>query len=195
MRAMSEDRWHQIERIYQDALKITPEKRDAFLKEACRDVPDLKRDVEALLAADSLTFMNRPARDAGAAPPTDLPVDASATVLVSGFELGSYRIEQRLGAGGMGTVYRATDMRLGRKVAIKVATSRYGERFQREARAISALNHPNICTLYDVGPNYLVMELLDGSTLAEEDPKRRHCSGASVTLRSANRCCFSRRPR
>jgi serine/threonine protein kinase len=192
MRAMSQDRGHQIQRIYQDALKITPEKRDAFLEETCRDVPDLKRDVEALLAADSLTFMNRPAWDAVAAPtdsrlriesplaegsdggaisqpPTsDFPVAPSAMVLVSGFELGSYRIEQRLGAGGMGTVYRAVDTRLGRKVAIKVATSHYGERFQREARAISALNHPNICTLYDVGPNYLVMELLDGSTLAEE---------------------------
>src|SRR5262245_9413679 len=160
---MSEDRWHQIERIYQDALKITPEKRDAFLEESCRDIPHLKRDVEALLAADSLTFMNRPAWDAVAA-----PTEASATVLASGFELGSYRIEQRLGSGGMGTVYCATDTRLGRKVAIKVATSHYGERFQREARAISALNHPNICTLHDVGANYLVMELLDGSTLAEE---------------------------
>jgi Tol biopolymer transport system component len=157
MRAMSEDRWRQIERIYQDALKITPEKRDAFLEETCRDTPDLKRDVEALLAADSLTFMNRPAWDV-----------ASAALLVSGFGLGSYCIEQRLGVGGMGTVYRAIDTRLGRKVAIKAATSHYGERFQREARAISALNHPNICTLYDVGPNYLVMELLDGSTLAEE---------------------------
>jgi serine/threonine protein kinase len=157
MRAMSENRWHQIERIYEDALKITPERRDAFLEEICQDSPDLKRDVEALLAADSLTFMSQPAWEA-----------AAATFLVSGFELGSYRIEQQLDAGGMGTVYRAMDTRFGRKVAIKVVTSHYGERFQREARAISALNHPNICTLYDAGPNYLVMELLDGSTLAEE---------------------------
>ena len=84
----------------------------------------------------------------------------------SGF--GSYRIQEPLGAGGMGTVYRAVDERLGRSVAIKVTKAPYSERFQREARAISALNHPNICTLYDVGPNYLVMELLDGPTLAEE---------------------------
>ena len=69
---MSDDRWDQLERIYKDALKITPEKRDAFLEEACRNVPDLKRDVEALLAADSWTFMNRPAWEAVAAPTESL---------------------------------------------------------------------------------------------------------------------------
>ena len=68
----------------------------------------------------------------------------------------------------MGTVYRAVDARLGRAVAIKVSAARYSKRFEREAQAISALNHPNVCTLYDVGPDYLVMELLEGSTLAEE---------------------------
>ena len=83
-------------------------------------------------------------------------------------QLGPYRIEGTLGAGGMGTVYRATDTRLGRPVALKVSTARYSERFQREAKAISALNHPHICTLYDIGPNYLVMELIEGSTLSDE---------------------------
>jgi len=68
----------------------------------------------------------------------------------------------------MGTVYRAVDTRLGRVVAIKIATERYSERFQLEARAISTLNHPHVCTLYDVGPNYLVMEFIEGSTLAAE---------------------------
>ena len=68
----------------------------------------------------------------------------------------------------MGTVYRAVDTRLGRVVAIKIAAKRYSERFQLEARAISTLNHPHVCTLYDVGPNYLVMELIEGSTLAAE---------------------------
>jgi len=67
-----------------------------------------------------------------------------------------------------GQVYRATDTRLNRKIAIKIAAERFSGRFEREARAISAFNHPNICTLHDVGPNYLVMELLDGSTLADE---------------------------
>jgi len=77
-----------------------------------------------------------------------------------------------LGAGGMGEVYRAKDTRLGRDVAIKVLPARFSsspelrERFEREARAISSLNHPRICTLHDVGPNYLVMELVEGDTLA-----------------------------
>jgi eukaryotic-like serine/threonine-protein kinase len=71
----------------------------------------------------------------------------------------------------MGTVYRAIDTRLGRVVAIKIAAERYSERFQLEAQAISILNHPNVCTLHDVGPNYLVMEFIEGSTLAAEIKK------------------------
>jgi serine/threonine-protein kinase len=79
-----------------------------------------------------------------------------------GTTVGSYKITSKLGEGGMGAVYRATDTRLGRDVAIKFSAERFSERFEREARAIAALNHPNICTLYDVGPDYLVMELVEG---------------------------------
>jgi eukaryotic-like serine/threonine-protein kinase len=86
--------------------------------------------------------------------------------LVAGDRLGPYEILAPIGAGGMGEVYRARDSRLNRDVAVKVSGERFGERFEREARAIAALNHPNICTLYDVGPNYLVMELVEGPTLA-----------------------------
>ena len=82
-----------------------------------------------------------------------------------GETIGSYHITAKLGEGGMGEVYRATDTRLGREVAIKVAKEQFSERFEREARAIAALNHPNICQLYDVGPNYLVMELVEGTPL------------------------------
>jgi len=82
-----------------------------------------------------------------------------------GTRLGPYEILAPIGAGGMGEVYRARDTRLGRDVAIKVAQERFSARFEREARAIAALNHPNICTLYDVGPDYLVMELVEGETL------------------------------
>src|SRR5438552_18924638 len=85
-----------------------------------------------------------------------------------GTQIGPYKIEKRLGAGGMGEVYRALDVRLGRFVAIKVSHERFTERFEREARAIAQLNHPNICTLYDIGPNYLVMECVAGKTLADK---------------------------
>ncbi len=87
--------------------------------------------------------------------------------LSSGSKLGPYEILAPIGAGGMGEVYRARDPRMGREVAIKVAAERFSDRFSREVHAVAALNHPNICHLYDVGPNYLVMELVEGPTLAE----------------------------
>src|SRR5579863_4888414 len=87
--------------------------------------------------------------------------------LSPGDRLGPYEIVADLGKGGMGEVWRARDPRLGRDVAIKVSAQQFTDRFEREARSIAALNHPNICTLYDVGPNYLVMELIEGPTLAE----------------------------
>src|SRR5271156_2059417 len=83
--------------------------------------------------------------------------------LSAGDKLGPYRVEAKLGAGGMGEVYRASDARLNRSVAIKVSNAQFTERFEREAKAIAALNHPNICQIYDIGPNYLVMEDIEGS--------------------------------
>src|SRR5438093_543373 len=80
--------------------------------------------------------------------------------------LGPYEIVAMIGAGGMGEVYRARDPRMGREVAIKVSAERFSDRFEREVHAVAALNHPNICHVYDVGPNYLVMELVEGPTLA-----------------------------
>src|ERR1043166_6421044 len=85
----------------------------------------------------------------------------------AGSQLGPYEIRERIGSGGMGEVYRATDTRLRREVAVKVSAERFSDRFDREARTVASLNHPNICTLFDIGPNYLVMELVDGETLAE----------------------------
>src|SRR5215471_7484995 len=93
--------------------------------------------------------------------------------LAVGDRLGPYEILSPLGAGGMGEVYRAVDTRLGRKVAIKISGAAFIGRFRREATAISALNHPNICTLYDVGPEFLVMELVDGEDLAARLRKGR----------------------
>jgi eukaryotic-like serine/threonine-protein kinase len=83
-----------------------------------------------------------------------------------GERLGPYEVLGHLGSGGMGEVYRARDPRLGREVALKISSERFSERFEREARVIASLNHPNICHVYDVGPNYLVMELIEGSTPA-----------------------------
>jgi serine/threonine protein kinase len=84
--------------------------------------------------------------------------------LVTGQKLGPYEILATIGAGGMGEVYRARDTRLGREVAIKVSQERFNERFDREAHVISSLNHPNICALYDIGPDYLVMEYVEGDS-------------------------------
>jgi serine/threonine protein kinase len=85
--------------------------------------------------------------------------------LAPGTRLGPYEILSPIGAGGMGEVYKARDTRLDRTVAIKIAKEQFSERFEREACAVAALNHAHICHLYDVGPNYLVMELVEGTPL------------------------------
>jgi len=93
---------------------------------------------------------------------TNGALDPPILQLVPGEQLGPYRVDAKVGAGGMGEVYRATDARLNRVVAIKVSAAQFSARFEREAKAIAALNHPNICQIYDIGPNYLVMEYVDG---------------------------------
>jgi len=158
---MTSGRQQQIEDLYRSASQQPAGQRGTFLAAACGVDLDLKAEVENLLAKDesSSRVPHLPADGASSGPTLSLRRYESS-------QLGPYRIEGLLGAGGMGEVYRATDTRLDRKVAIKISAEHFSGRFEREARAISALNHPNICTLYDVGPNYLVMELLDGSTLA-----------------------------
>ena len=153
MPAMDENRWQRVERVYQDAVKLPEAKRAVFIEESCKGDPDLQRQVESLLAAKPLTLLDRPVWDA---------VELSSTLAREGEMLGAYRIETPLGMGGMGEVFRAVDTRLNRKVAIKISSVRFSERFEREAQALSALNHPHICTLFDVGPNYLVMEYIEG---------------------------------
>jgi eukaryotic-like serine/threonine-protein kinase len=160
---MDSARFRRIEELYHSALDREPDQRDSFLQQACGNDTELRRDVRALLAKDVSTgvLVDRSAW-AGASEFAD-----RHTILKPGEALGPYEIAGVLGAGGMGDVYRARDTRLGRQVAIKVCRERFSDRFEREARTISALNHPNICTLYDIGPNYLVMELVEGETLRD----------------------------
>lgn len=158
---MTPDRFEQIEELYHAAREGTAEERSALLAQAD---PELRREVESLLREPpSGQFLDRPA--VWNAAPLWLE-DSTRTGLGSGVCLGPYRIESKLGEGGMGEVFRAIDTRLGRAVAIKTMREQFDARFEREARAISSLNHPNICILHDVGPNYLVMELVEGETIA-----------------------------
>jgi serine/threonine-protein kinase len=156
------ERLQQIENIFQEALQCPPTARDAYVREACRGDAELEREVSSLLANHNEDSKSESWPAAAAAQLIDLP-----TSLQPGQSLGPYRIESFLAAGGMGEVYRATDTRLHRQVAIKISAARFSERFEREAGVIASLNHPNICQLYDVGPNYLVMELVEGPTLAD----------------------------
>jgi len=156
------DRWRQVELLFQEALQRDPAEREAYVREACHGDSELQRDVASLLANHQEGTDLKPWAAAAAAALIGGPVS-----LEPGQCLGPYRIECFLAAGGMGEVYRATDTRLHREVAIKVSAARFSERFEREARVIASLNHPHICQLYDVGPNYLVMELVEGPTLAD----------------------------
>ncbi len=156
------ERWRQIEELYHAALEHPPDQRGSFLSGACRGDVELRSEVESLLARDSLTGRGI-LREPSTEPSTHT---IAAEPVKAGSMLGPYRIEASIGKGGMGQVFRAVDTRLGRKVAIKVSDKQFTERFEREARAISTLNHPHICTLHDLGTDYLVMEYVEGETLA-----------------------------
>ena len=151
---MSLQRWQQIEELYHSAC----EHGVAVLDGAD---PEIRREVEKLLAHNSQS--GGKLLDQRAA---DLMTGLIDTPVTPGSQLGPYRIESRLGQGGMGQVFRATDTRLSRPVAIKICKEEFIERFEQEAHSIAVISHPNVCTLYDVGPNYLVMELVEGETLA-----------------------------
>ncbi len=154
---MTPDRLQQIEDLFHAARACGSDEREALL--AAAD-PELRREVESLLAQRGDPLLDRPVLGLTRSD------TAAVTQVAAGTELGPYTVETMLGRGGMGEVYRARDTRLNRRVAIKVSSHQFTDRFEREARAIAALNHPHICTLYDVGPNCLVMELVEGETLA-----------------------------
>ncbi len=156
---MDRERWQQVDELYHAAVERPSAERAAFLDEACPD-PDLRREVESLLSFETAdgAMLDSPAWEKRLAP---------------GERLGPYEILGRAGAGGMGEVWKARDTRLGRDVAIKVCPERFSEDFRREARAIAALNHPHICTLYDVGRDCLVMEYIDGAPIKGPLPLNR----------------------
>ena len=157
---MTPERFQQIEELYHAVRERSAEQRGVLLAQTD---PELRREIESLLAQrPGGEILERPAIQNA----PQLLEDAPATLTAASVNLGPYRIDSKLGEGGMGEVFRAVDTRLGRAVAIKTAHEQFSARFEREARALSSLNHPYICTLYDVGPNYLVMELVEGETIA-----------------------------
>jgi serine/threonine-protein kinase len=166
------DRWRRIEEVLDAALDLPPGQRKRFLDEACAADAALRSEVESLLAADAR------AKDY-----LEVPVGSLQSVLSapyrSGQRIGPYRLLRELGRGGLGIVYLAVDTRLGRQVALKLLpASRTADpearaRFQREARAASALDHPNICTIYEIdeseaGDPYIAMAFVEGETLKEK---------------------------
>jgi eukaryotic-like serine/threonine-protein kinase len=166
------DRWRQIQQIFHGARELPPGQRSTFLDSACKSDASVRGEVESLLRSseEAGNFLESDAERSSKETPTASDID-----LWIGKQVGTYKIIERIAFGGMGVVYRGEDLRLRRGAALKFLSFPLQrdplarERFEREARAASALNHPNICTIYGIGEfeehPYLAMELLKGQTL------------------------------
>jgi len=175
---MDAKRWNQIKEVYDRALDLCGDEREGFLAEACGDDYDLRREAESLLAAheDAGTFLQSPAVEVAAREIVADENTSHAPQLI-GRELANYKIISLLGRGGMGEVYLAEDKRLHRKVALKLLPAQFTNdvervrRFEREAKAASATNHPNILTIYEIGQaeglHFIATEFVDGVTLRQ----------------------------
>jgi serine/threonine protein kinase len=175
------DHWTAVKRIHQSALDVDSSERAAYLDKSCGSDEALRREVESLLAyaTDAETFLERPAVNIAAAA---RPSSESTEATLVGRTISHYRVLSLLGAGGMGEVYLALDPRLDRTVALKIlpeelsADADLMQRFRREAKAASALNHPNVATIYDVGESdgipFIVMEHVEGETLLARISRR-----------------------
>src|SRR6266853_2960797 len=170
---MPSDRWQQIKELFNDALQREPPQREAFLVAACAGDDELRAEVEKLLDSYQTDFMAQPAVGEVA----DLIVCARGQ-LVNGQRVNQYEIIEPIGAGGMGVVYLAQDTKLKRKVALKLLPHELTDnldrlqRFEREAHAASALNHPNILTIHEIGASngatFIATEFIDGETLRQK---------------------------